>query len=195
MQLAQSYGKVADTTSEDCCGTKILCSSFIWHTYESSSVNRSHLHIRTEVADIQGHNVRFKPPADWTWSLWLSISVIRPLQLCGEVLWNGHLPTSIHGFCITALPLSATNTVKYTMSQKYFLALPDCFPTRNETHWKPLLLTQLCVLPWSMEVPWSLEGGLDGGFICLCERFWLPSCLMVRYGSQTEPADQRQIPT
>lgn len=95
MQFAQSYGKVADTTSNDCCGTKILCSSFIWHRYEQSSVNSSSLHIRMEVTDIQGHNVGFKPPLDWTWSLWLWLLVIRPLQLSSQVLWNGQWPTQL----------------------------------------------------------------------------------------------------
>lgn len=195
------------------CGTKILApvlsvtgiNRVQWTGAACTSARR----LPTSKATMRG----LKPPPDWTWSHWLWLVSRRATSVVqwGPLESRFANATSVHGavstktffffFCITGLPLSATHTVKYTtihIDVFFFFSRTSsiCRPTTNATYWKPApcVLIQLCILPWSIVVPWSLEGGLEGGFTCFCLRFWLPSCLIVRYGSQTEPGDKRQIP-
>lgn len=193
------------------CGTKILApvlsvtgiNRVQWTGAACTSARR----LPTSKATMRG----LKPSPDWTWSHWLWLVSRRATSVVqwGPLERRFANATSVHGAVSTRTSFfflhNRSSFISNTHCQIHnntyrciFFSCTSsiCRPTTNATYWKPALclLIQLCILPWSIVVPWSLEGGLEGGFKCFCLRFWLPSCLIVRYGSQTEPGDKRQIP-
>lgn len=193
------------------CGTKILApvlsvtgiNRVQWTGAACTSARR----LPTSKATMRG----LKPPPDWTWSHWLWLVSRRATSVVqwGPLESRFANATSVHGAVSTKTFFFLHNRSSFVSNTHcqihnntyrciFFFSRTSsiCRPTTNATYWKPApcVLIQLCILPWSIVVPWSLEGGLEGGFTCFCLRFWLPSCLIVRYGSQTEPGDKRQIP-
>lgn len=133
MQLAQAYGN-SGRHHFQWLSTKILCSSFIWRRHKLFS--KQEPLIRMEFVIIQGHNVAFKCPPDWTWSLWLSLGHLS----CA--VWSSETPESAicqQSFCtgfLNNISSSAWNIVEYKItSQMYFFALPECFSTTTRLTW------------------------------------------------------------